>query len=200
MALSEGAQPSLLDLLREFREHIYTLCLWDQQPDLTAHRRRPYEPPITRVSKATRDEALPLYYEAFTMTVQTNVKCDSHGNIWLRTKRWHRSLPSVKVSWLRSMRLRFGFVERYFGEPVTMEFTIRLSKRDNGFTIEHSFGAGWFSDVHRTGDPAACEKEVLVLKNHLTSGLTKYIDEGGIGKLQAADIDRLVDVDPAAFD
>lgn len=158
--------------------------------------RRPVEPAITRVSKSLRDESLPIYYQTLLLALQTFVKSNHHGFVWFATNRWYHKLAASKVNWVRHLEIRFDFLEHYFGEPVKLLFTVRLNKRENNFVIHHSFGAGWFSDAHRKGDPADCEEVVQVLKKHLQSSLAASAIDVGIGALTANDIDNLVEVDP----
>jgi len=79
---------------------------------------------------------------------------------------------------------------------VSIEFTIDLDQRHGSYSIKHSFGPGWFLDVHRKGDPADCEEVLLILRDHLSKSLEDSIANAGIGNFTVADFDRLVDVDP----
>jgi len=188
--MPDHRQPSIiLRLPLELRERIYNFCYNDDESAAPTWKFN--EPAITRISKAIRSEALPLYYGAYPLIIQSYVKCDARGCIWFKTNRSYRQLLASKISWIRRLRIRFGFSEHYFGEPVAIEFTIELDQRHGGYSINHCFGEGWTSDAR---DPAEREEILLILKHHLTESLTTSIATHGIGHFTVVDLDRLVDV------
>ncbi|EMC99229.1 hypothetical protein BAUCODRAFT_146200 [Baudoinia panamericana UAMH 10762] len=188
----------LLELPIELREQIYeTVFALDGQR--TSDRLDPLslarEPNITRVSEAVRSETLPVYYGMRVLDVYTLVKCDSNSIVWLTTRKWYHNIPN-RIRLVRTLVLRFAFVERYFGEPVEVQFMIRLNKGENSFTMKHSFAHGWWSDAHRKGDPADCEEVVQAIRGHIMSTLTAAIGDHGVGNLTCEDIDCMAAVDP----
>lgn len=182
----------LLELPYELREQIYLQCFSSNDDS------RPVEPAISRVSKFTRHEALPLFYQQYPLRTRTLVKCDSFGNIWLTNSKWYHRLPTHKIRHVQTLQLGFAFLERYFGEPVEINFSLQLSKHGS-YSIHHSFGAGWYSDANRKGDPADCEEVLLLLRRHLQETIERLIIDVGVGHLTAKCIDQLVSVDPGLF-
>ena len=187
---------SIFDLPPELRERVYLASFVNRDEDARPEQRRPCEAAITRTSRLVREEALPLYYQRFPLTVQTYVKSDSFGHVWLTTNRWYRRLSPIKISWLSVLRLRFGFLERFFGEPVTVDFVVALDRRIGSYSISHSFDSGWISDAPQKGDPADCEEVFVALQSHLERELQHVLACSGTVAFQAADIDRMVAFDP----
>ena len=184
---------TLMSLPPELRERIYHYC-FHEAPQTT--RSPPVEPPITYVSQGLRSEALPIYYSSYTLTIQTYVKCDFFNHKWLTTKRWYHNIHPDNIRHISDFRIRFILVQQYTGELVPIEFRISLHKRDNRYSIEHSFDRAWFRNPHRTGDPADFDEVLLVLRAHLMTIVDGLLKHPGIGNWSAADLDQLVKVDP----
>ncbi|CAK4030603.1 Hypothetical predicted protein [Lecanosticta acicola] len=188
----------LLNLPYELKEHICLYSFSNPDNEGSTWIKWPKEPALLQASRSTRHETLPLFYQHFPLRVLTYVKCDSFNNIWLTTKKWYHQLPAYKIRHIRLLELRFAFLERYFGEPVEINFFIARS-RHGQYTIHHSFGAGWYSDANRKGDPADCEEVLLILRGHLETTLTTLLASPGVEGLTADGIDRLVAIDPDIF-
>lgn len=182
-----------LNLPLELRERIYYFCFG---PPTKESILQPIEPPILQISKQLRDEALPVYYACYTLTIQTYVKCDFYGHCWLTTRKWYHHLSRSKLRYITNFRLRFTLVQQYTGELVPIEFDIALHKRTNKHELTHSFDRAWFRNPHRTGDPADFEDVVNVLRAHLARTLDCLLECPGIGRWTAADLDRLAKVEP----
>ncbi|KAK3068182.1 hypothetical protein LTR53_014451 [Teratosphaeriaceae sp. CCFEE 6253] len=194
--------PSFLTLPRELRERIYMFAFISEDLNLgklLSQRRlsrRPLEPGITRVCRLLRAESIPLYYANGILVISSWVRCDSYSRVWLKTNDWYHGIPQSILGYPRRLQVRYRFTERYFGEPVEIVFEIWLLKRNNDFTLTHSFGDGWLHNIHRKGDPADCDEVLQVLKQHLTATLQALVLKPGIGAFSANDLDRLVNVDP----
>jgi hypothetical protein len=187
----------LLSLPGEIREHIYTsyfaLVHQHQTRLLSEH---PDEPAILRTCRTMRHEALPLYYGACVLDTRIWVKCESRGSVWLTSRKWYHNLTNAQIAQFRIIKIHYCFVERYFGEPVEMIFTIKLAAQTKSFTHTFSFGPGWLSDVNRKGDPEDCVEVVHALRQNLVRRMDEAILQPGIGHLTASDIDSLAIFDP----
>jgi hypothetical protein len=196
------AQPlsfNLLGLAKELRQHIYRFCVaQEHSSQVVRNQIRPLEPAITQTSHLIRSESIPIYYEAYPFTVRTIIKCNFQGNVWLTTDKWYYNLDPNKLASVRNITIQFVFVERYFGEPVTVEFNILLYQKGRSyeFGIRHSFGLNWYRSANRKGDPADCEEVWQALYKHLGDLLTASLEEPGPGKFTVQEIDRLVQFEP----
>ncbi|KAF2169799.1 hypothetical protein M409DRAFT_20214 [Zasmidium cellare ATCC 36951] len=187
------AEPTLLGLPKELREQIYLLTLPPQHPT-NAKRPYPREPPLLQVSHFLRQETLPLFYANTPLSTHTTIDRTSYNKPVLRYYPWWHHFPPTRFQHIKQFDLQFDFLERYFGEPVTITFTIKLM-RGVHFEIEHRFKEGWWRDPNRRGDPKDCEEVIEVLKGHFGSVLTGLLQPGGAVKLSADDLDRLLEVD-----
>lgn len=194
--VSTGAY--FLALPTEVRELIYQYCFTGvkgQQYKSLHYEHQ--EPGLTKVSKSVRAESLPFHYAACVLDIYNLVRCGYHQrNIGLTKSRWYHNLTPARIGLIRTIKLRFSFSEWYFGEFVTIEFMIKLDKRNQAYSLGHSFRPGWYSDPNRKGDPADCEEVLQVLTRHITSSLRLSLSEKGVGNFDHADVDRLTDVDP----
>ena len=195
MESNQSKRSPLLVLPKELRDAIYQFSFSnsDEAP------KRPVEPPITQVSKLIRAESLTTFYKNFTLKLQVIIKCDSRGHVWLTTNKWYRQLGVPKLQQIRTYLVRFSFLERYFGEPVTIMFTIELDKRTASYSIRHEFGDAWVTDVSRKGDPADCAEVVSILQRHLVKTLDALLLDPGVGAFTARHLDRLAAVIPEAL-
>lgn len=192
----DNSEPSrLLRLPKELRERVYAFC-WANDVNQDTNPKQFQEPSLTRVCTLVRAESLPSYYAVQPLVLHTVVKCGSHGSFWLIQDASCRHLTAAKLAWIRDIRLRYRFTEGYFGEAVTIEFVVSLSKRNNDYTLRHIFEKTWLRNVHRTGDPADCDNAVLVMKRHFETSLDASVQSVGVGGFAMADFDRLLDFDP----
>lgn len=179
----------------EIRELIYNFHLQS-----TPHLDRgspPSEPPLTLACKQIRREALPLYYSAYKLHVQTFIRSSYHRQIWLRTEHWYHGIAPAKFKQIRHLQLNFALIDPYTGERVPVEFHVDLPKRGGCFAIRQSFARSWIRNPHRIGDPADFDELIVVLRDHLDGVLSTTSKQGRIVEgLSAEDVDRLVKIDP----
>lgn len=100
----------ILSLPPELREQIFTLALHSQTKSLVTFRLESFQresyteatqPPLTRVSRQIRAEALPLFYKVNDFVVHTHGKKSEDALLWLSCVRvWLEELRHV-VFWVR---------------------------------------------------------------------------------------------------
>ena len=118
-------------LPKELREEIYTMIF--NSPEnatsrvLVRDQVRPIEPAICRVSKAIRDEALPLFYHLYELKigVLTVVTKGRKPRLTFGTEFWQHN-PLQKFRWLRHVTITFWDTALCFGRRLCVELTIRF--------------------------------------------------------------------------
>ncbi|KAK4506799.1 hypothetical protein PRZ48_000532 [Zasmidium cellare] len=188
------AQSPLLSLPKELREQIY-INSFLPLPTTTTKRPHPSEPPLTRVSQVMRRESLPLFYSLTPLHTTSTLDRTSYNKAALRYYPWYHDLPASRFQYLKLFVLEFKFLERYFGEPVTITFEIKLVKGGKGWVIQYYFEEGWLRDPNRRLEPGDCEEVVGVLRGHFEGVLGELVkgEEGVV--LDAEGLDRLLEVD-----
>ena len=103
----------LLDLPAELREHIFSLAVTSEKPTVTFRldrfQKESYEeasqPPITRVSRQVRREALPLYYDCNEFIIHTEGQKAGDAHRWLHYSQPHLSKLGRLALWMRYVTL-----------------------------------------------------------------------------------------------
>lgn len=99
----------LLNLPAELREHIFSLCVTSENPTVTFRLDRfqresyaqAFQPPITKVSRQIRREALPLYYDVNEFIIHTEGEKAEDAHRWLHYSQPHLSKLSRLALWVR---------------------------------------------------------------------------------------------------
>lgn len=104
----------LLALPAELREHIFSLAVLSAKPTVTFRldkfQKESYEeasqPPLTRVSRQIRREALPLYYDVNEFILHTEGEKAEDAHRWLHYSQPHLSKLSCLALWIRYVAVR----------------------------------------------------------------------------------------------
>ena len=194
--MPEPVNASLIGLRAELRLRVLEYALVNVLGDPIYLSSKVPEPPISRVCRSLRTESLPIFYKVLVLDIAIWVKCDSNSSVRLSPNHWYHHLSDTQIGYVRKIQFRFRFAERFFGELLTMIFTIALSPAADNFSISAHFSRDWLRSVHRTGDPEDCKEVQQALEQHLSISLSHLLDEKSGRGLRKTGIDRLLDVDP----
>ena len=185
-----------LDLPAELRDEIYLLYFNEPIPlsaipmFLKFHRPdRPYERPITRVSRQVRAETLSVLYSNYTLAIWTDVKPSHPSAILLEPDTWYHKLHPEKIKFIRRFMLRYWMADSRGSRWRILELEITMSKRDGG-----SYGiycSPNYAGFHRD---SSGRRIIGAIYEHVTGTLDECVVQPGVGDFTTRELDRLTQI------